>query len=426
MDEDEKDIMEEDGGGSGKPPEPRGKGPCPPLPTPVGPQDEVWRGRGKQDGNAPGSPENEKPRREGPVEDKAKDMAEGPEGERPRGDLPEGQEPDRGGEPGQMPEGGNPQPYREGRYEQSRRGDSGGWRGRDGGRRDGGYQRRDGDRSDRRDSGGYGRRDGGRPERREPGRPPDIDRQLVLPGDNLGTHVRGGLGTYKDGESVFATCLGIRSMRDGFVSVIPLSGKYIPRRGDCVVGKVVEMTPSAWVIDLNSPYVAPLPGSETPWDAQFGEAQKYMTVGETVLVEIRDINEIGRVSVTMMGPNLRKLVGGQTIDIDATKVPRLIGRGGSMIGLLKRLTRCHIIVGQNGRVWLDGTVEDVTLALAAIKKIEQDAHKLGLTDAVAAYIEGMRRELDAKRSRKEAGNDAREKEAVQEKRAEKLEVQEEE
>jgi len=128
----------------------------------------------------------------------------------------------------------------------------------------------------------------------------------------------------------------------------------------------------------------------------------------------------------MNGPNLRKLVGGQTIDIDATKVPRLIGRGGSMIGLLKRLTRCHIIVGQNGRVWLDGTVEDVTLALAAIKKIEQDAHKLGLTDAVAAYIEGMRRELDAKRSRKEAGNDAREKEAVQEKRAEKLEVQEEE
>ena len=416
MDEDEKDIMEEDGGGSGKPPEPRGKGPCPPLPTPVGPQDEVWRGRGRQDNNAPGSPENEGPRGEGPVEDKAKDMAEGPEGERPRGDLPEGQEPDRGGEPGQMPEGGNPQPYREGRYEQARRGGQGGWRGRDGGGRDRG----------RRDGRDRGRREGDRRERQPQGRPPDVDRQLVLPGDMLGTHVKGGNGTFREGESVYAACLGIRSTRDGFVSVIPLSGKYIPRRGDFVIGKVVEMTPSAWVLDLNSPYVAPLPGSETPWDAQFGEAQKYMTVGESVLVEIRDINEIGRVSVTMMGPNLRKLVGGQTIDVDATKVPRLIGRGGSMIGLLKRLTRCHIIVGQNGRVWLDGTVEDVTIALAAIRKIEQDAHKLGLTDAVAAYIEAMRRELDAKRSRKEAGNDAREKEAVQEKRAEKLEVQEEE
>jgi len=131
-----------------------------------------------------------------------------------------------------------------------------------------------------------------------------------------------------------------------------------------------------------------------------------------VLVEIRDINEIGRVSVTMMGPNLRKLEGGQTIDVDATKVPRLIGRGGSMIGLLKRLTRCSMIVGQNGRIWIDGTVEDVTIALAAVKKIEADAHKLGLTDAVAAFIEGMRKDLDEKRARREAGNDAREKEAI--------------
>jgi len=400
MDEDEKEIMEDNGGKAGEPPAPRdrGKGPCPPLPTPVGPKDEVWRGRGTQDGSC------EKPAQPGP-----EGTGGGPtEGERPKGDLPEGQEPERGGEPGQMPEGGNPQPYREGRYEQSRRDGGGGGRGRD--RRDGGYERRD----------------GGRQERREPGRPPDVDRQLVLPGDDLGTHVRGGFGTYKDGESVYAACLGIRSTRDGFVSVIPLSGKYIPKRGDFVVGKVAEMTPSAWVIDLNSPYVAPLPGSETPWDAQFGEASKYMTVGDTVLVEIRDINEIGRVSVTMMGPNLRKLEGGQTIDVDATKVPRLIGRGGSMIGLLKRLTRCHIIVGQNGRIWLDGTVEDVTIALAAIKKIERDAHKLGLTDAVAAFIEGMRKELDEKRAKKEAGDDAREKNAVLQDRAERLEVQEEE
>ena len=412
MDEDEKDIMEEDGGGSGEPPAPRGKGPCPPLPTPVGPQDEVWRGRGAQNGQC------EKDGRKEGFEGQKDESGPGdqPEGGRPAADLPEGMEPDRGGEPGSMPEGGDPRPYREGAYEQSRRGEPGGGRGREGGGRDRG----------RRDGRDRGRREGDRRERQPQGRPPDVDRQLVLPGDMLGTHVKGGNGTFREGESVYAACLGIRSTRDGFVSVIPLSGKYIPRRGDFVIGKVVEMTPSAWVLDLNSPYVAPLPGSETPWDAQFGEAHKYMSMGDSVLVEIRDINEIGRVSVTMMGPNLHKLVGGQTIDVDATKVPRLIGRGGSMIGLLKRLTRCHIIVGQNGRVWLDGTVEDVTIALAAIKKIEEDAHKLGLTDAVAAYIEAMRRELDAKRARKEAGDDAREKTAVLQDRAQKLEVQEEE
>ena len=414
MDDDEKDMMEPDG----EPVErqaPRGRGPSPPLPTPVGPNDEVWRGRGKEERGAgePGSRE---------TGDEKK--TEGSDESGPVMDLPEGMEPERGGEPGQMPEGGDPKPYREGRYEQERRGDNRGPP-REGDRRR--FDRRGGRGDGRRDrhDGRRDQRDFAHHERRE-GRPPDVDRQLVLPGDMLGTHIRGGAGTYADGEQVFAATLGIRSTRDGFVSVIPLSGKYIPRRGDFVVGKVSEMTPSAWVIDLNSPYVAPLPGSETPWDAQFGEASKYMSVGDTVLVEIRDINEIGRVSVTMMGPNLRKLSGGQTIDVDASKVPRLIGRGGSMIGLLKRLTRCHIIVGQNGRVWLDGTVEDVTIALAAIKKIEQDAHKLGLTDAVAAFIENMRRELDAKRQKKEAGDDARETAAVLEDRAQRINVQEEE
>ena len=412
MDDDEKDMKDSEGGEPGERPPPRGRGPSPPLPTPVGPHEDVWPGRGAEE-QGPGPGVRGEWDGKGP---------EGSDGNRPLKDLPEGMEPERGGEPGQMPEGGDPRPYREGAYEQERRGaGQREWRGQ--GRRDGRHGRRD---HGRRDGGRRDQHDDGRQERREAGRPPDIERQLVLPGDLLGTHLRGGFGTYSDGESLFAACLGIRSMRDGFVSVIPLSGKYIPKRGDFVVGKVAEMTPSAWVIDLNSPYMAPLPGSETPWDAQFGEASKYMGLGDTVLVEIRDINEIGRVTVTMNGPNLRKLVGGQTIEVDATKVPRLIGRGGSMIGLLKRLTRCHMIVGQNGRVWLDGTVEDVTIALAAIRKIEEDAHKLGLTDAVAAYIEGMRRDLEGKRARKEAADDAREMSAVLENRAQNVIVQKEE
>jgi len=103
MDEDEKDIMEEDGGGSGEPPAPRGKGPCPPLPTPVGPQDEVWRGRGAQNG------QREKDGRKEGFEGQKDESGPGdqPEGGRPAADLPEGMEPDRGGEPGSMPEGGD-------------------------------------------------------------------------------------------------------------------------------------------------------------------------------------------------------------------------------------------------------------------------------------------------------------------------------
>ncbi len=403
MDEDDKSIEEMDG-----PDDPekvpragpkKERASLPPLPTPVGPMEEVWRGRGRVPEGEAG---RESPRAgEGQMTGDRRDTGSEPG---PR---------QEGGREGPTPSGPEERPQWERRPEGERR--DGGrpeWRGQ-GGRdrgREGGWQR---DNNQARD--GEPRRDDGHGQERSGGseRPRDVDRQLVLPGEVLGTgNIKGGFGTYKDGDLIYAGCLGIKSMRDGFVSVIPLSGKYIPKRGDFVVGKVVEMTPSAWIIDLNSPYVAPLPGSETPWDVQFGEAHKYMGLGDTVLVEIRDVDDIKKVSVTMNGPNLRKMVGGQTIDVDATKVPRIIGRGGSMIGLLKRLTRCHIIVGQNGRIWLDGTVEDLNLALAAIHKIEADAHKLGLTDAIAAFIEGMRRDITAQRAGKEKADDAKEKEAI--------------
>jgi exosome complex component RRP4 len=243
-----------------------------------------------------------------------------------------------------------------------------------------------------------------------------------LPGDQIDAgRYKSGPGTYSDGAGVFAACLGIRSIRGDTVGVIPLSGKYMPRVGDIVVGKVMEMTPSAWVIDLNSPYVAPLPGSETPWTVEFGETSKYMSIGDTVIVQIREVNEMKRVGVTMIGPDLHKVVGGQTIDVDATKVPRLIGRGGSMIGLLNRLTRCRILVGQNGRVWLDGTVEDVTVAMAAIRMIELNSHKMGLTDAVAVFIQGMRADIEAKRAARETAKDAKEEQAITKDRVQRLE-----
>ncbi|MBM4248681.1 MAG: hypothetical protein FJ149_04480 [Euryarchaeota archaeon] len=447
MDEDEEGLKEPEEEGGRPPSRERPREPSPPLPTPVGPHVDVWRGRGTANGPAGSEP--------GPDEKGAEDGGQEPRGTGSGGgpEVPEGAPAPEGvpwsdGSGTGNPESGDPRPYREGEYERRRRqeggrewlhgesprgdrrdgrGRGGGGRqdDRHGGRRDdgrrdgrgrGGGGRRDDRRDGRHDDGRYGRRDPGGPgheARPQGGRPPEVDRQLVLPGDVLGSDgSRGGSGTFAEGGTLYAACLGIRSTRDGVTSVIPLSGKYIPRRGDFVVGKVAEMTPSAWIIDLNSPYMAPLPGSETPWDVQFGEAPKYMSLGDTVLVEIRDINEIGRVTVSMNGPNLRKLVGGQTIDVDATKVPRLIGRGGSMIGLLKRLTRCHIIVGQNGRVWLDGTVEDLTIALAAIRKIEADAHKLGLTDAVASFIEGMRRDLDGRKARKERDDDLREKQAI--------------
>ncbi|MCK4455604.1 MAG: RNA-binding protein, partial [Thermoplasmata archaeon] len=81
-------------------------------------------------------------------------------------------------------------------------------------------------------------------------------------------------------------------------------------------------------------------------------------------------------------------------DVSNSKVPRIIGRKGSMIGLIKKYTDCRMFVGQNGRIWLDGSLDGMYLAVKAIRRIEEDAQVLGLTES----IEVMLREATARKA----------------------------
>ncbi len=90
-------------------------------------------------------------------------------------------------------------------------------------------------------------------------------RPIVIPGEAVGgPGLKPGPGTYSEGGRLFAAQLGIRNERDGLVSVIPLSGRYLPQRGDAVIGEVVDLGPSHWLVDINSPYPAPLHAAESP------------------------------------------------------------------------------------------------------------------------------------------------------------------
>jgi len=213
-------------------------------------------------------------------------------------------------------------------------------------------------------------------------------REVVLPGEFLGENLETGTGVYNEGKQVYASVLGIKSLRANMVNVIPLSGRYIPKIHDCVIGTIIEFGPSSWLVDINSPYPALLHITESPWRVDFGDAAKFLNIGDVVLVKVSSVDEIKRVQVTMKDIGLRKITGGQLIEIAPSKIPRVIGKGGSMISLIKRSTECRIFVGQNGRIWLDGDPGSVSTAVTAIKKIEKEAHTLGLTDAIGKYLEG--------------------------------------
>src|SRR5437773_12455049 len=93
-------------------------------------------------------------------------------------------------------------------------------------------------------------------------------RPIVIPGEAVGgPGLKPGPGTYSEGGQLFAAQLGIRNEQDGLVSVIPLNGRYIPQRGDAVIGEVTDLGASHWPVDINSPYPAPPHATEPRWRA---------------------------------------------------------------------------------------------------------------------------------------------------------------
>ena len=90
----------------------------------------------------------------------------------------------------------------------------------------------------------------------------------------------------------------------------------------------------------------------------------------------------------MKGPGLMKLKGGRIVRVNANKVPRIIGKQGSMVSMIKQSTNCRILVGQNGVVWVKGDEPSKELlAVQTIKKIECEAHIPGLTDNIKSFLE---------------------------------------
>ncbi len=213
-------------------------------------------------------------------------------------------------------------------------------------------------------------------------------RQIVIPGEAVGgPGLIPGPGTFKSGSQILAAQLGVRYVREGRVSVIPLNGRYLPQRDDAVVGIITDMGPSHWLVDINAPYPAPLHATESPWRVEFGDTSRYMKVGDAILAFVLSVDEIKRIQLTMQDRDARKLNGGMLVEVAPTKVPRVIGKQGSMISMIKDLTQTRIYVGQNGRIWIDGPEDAAATAVLAIRFIEERAQAVGLTEAVRDLLE---------------------------------------
>jgi exosome complex component RRP4 len=217
--------------------------------------------------------------------------------------------------------------------------------------------------------------------------PSDGERVLVLPGEEIPAQgLKPGPGTYRVNGKTYASLLGLVSRRPPIVRVLPLSGRYIPKPNDVVVGTVTDVQGTFWLLDIGAPRWAPLHMTGTPWKIDFGETGQYLHVADSVVVAVESLEATGRIGVTMNGDGLGKLEGGTIIPISPAKVPRVIGRGGSMISTITRHTGAKIVVGQNGRVWVNGTPEAMLRVRECLLLIDEEGQRSGLTQRIDSYL----------------------------------------
>ena len=105
-------------------------------------------------------------------------------------------------------------------------------------------------------------------------------------------------------------------------------------------------------------------------------------VGDVLFLRVVEVDEIKKAKLGLKGRGMGKFKGGIIVDIAPTKVPRLIGKKGSMINMIKDKTKCKIVVGQNGLVWVKGNEDMEQLTREIIHLIEAEAHTSGLTNKI--------------------------------------------
>ena len=213
------------------------------------------------------------------------------------------------------------------------------------------------------------------------------ERKLVIPGELIvsGEDYLPGEFTRKENENIIANRYGLAEITGRVVRIIPISGVFEPRRGNTVIGRVEDITFNGWLVNIGGPYSAFLPIAECPRFINKNNIEEFAGVGDMLSSKIFGVKK-GGIDLTLRSRGLGILEGGRVIKINPHKVPRVIGKEGSMINLIKNKTGTEINVGQNGIIWLKGEIEGEKKAEEAINLIAQEATHEKLTEKIEEFL----------------------------------------
>jgi exosome complex component RRP4 len=181
------------------------------------------------------------------------------------------------------------------------------------------------------------------------------NRDLVVPGDVLFEgRIRTGDNTFRSNGNVSASRIGLVNYNRGMNVQDAIDA---PFRSDIVMPEILD-------------------------------------VGETIIAKIVDLDRRRTPILSILGPNLGKVKEGFIFRITPSKIPRLIGKKGSMVNMILRETGCNVVIGQNGWILIQGrNRENEMIIVKVIEKIEREAHISGLTTRVQEYLKELKEEI---------------------------------
>jgi len=196
-------------------------------------------------------------------------------------------------------------------------------------------------------------------------------RKIVLPGESIQNGAKRINGAYVSSNQTYAAVVGMYDDERG--TLVPLEGVWLPNVGESVVGIITYSKKSVYEVTLTD-----FVGGLIILDRY---SREHFEVGDVIRATISAVERKNRAILE----RCEVLKGGVLLNIKSVKIPRVIGRGDTMIKQITEFTKSQIAVGRNGLIWINGG--NIDLAISALVKIEKEAHTSGLTERVKQMLQ---------------------------------------
>ncbi|KAI8850574.1 hypothetical protein BC829DRAFT_389079 [Chytridium lagenaria] len=182
----------------------------------------------------------------------------------------------------------------------------------------------------------------------------DLAVHLVVPGEIItsDTAFMRGHGTYNEEESLVASVLGVVDRVNKLISVKPLRARFNGEIGDVVVGRVIEVGPKRWKVDIAAKQDAVLPLAARR-RSESDELQMRSLLNEA---EIQAFFGDGAVSLHTRSLKYGKLRTGRWSRYHQVFVKR------SKSHFLSLPYGIDIVLGLNGYIWISKHAEKALLS----------------------------------------------------------------